>query len=547
MGGFITFLVALAVTTILIPPLTRIAAPLKFIDLPDFRKAHTGAVPRIGGVAILLGSLAAILIGLDVKPGILAFLASIVVLSVFGLLDDRFDLNPRTKLLGQLIAAAIVVIWGDLTISRLPFIGDSLPPIASVPLTILVLLVTTNAINLSDGLDGLAGGVALLTLGTIAMLAQLAQAWHVVILAIAVIGSILGFLRYNTHPATVFMGDTGSQFLGFAVGVLSIELTQQAAPALSAVLPLMLLGLPIVDTFMVMVLRLRQGKSPFSADRNHIHHKLLQLGFEHYEAVGIIYLVQALFLGAAFGLRYQEDVLVLVVYLAISAFVALAFHVARTMGWRVRSDAIEKQDVPLTRRMLWLRSGDRLSRWALAYVGAVVAAYLAIAIVHAQRISSDVGIMALGLGGVAAIWCFLRRDIPLTNSERIVIYVICVVGVYLMQTNPPLAFMRGKTEQVLFMTLVIASSISLRYSSAPTGFRFTPLDILVLPLVLILPQVFDLGGHGNINWPLALAKLVVMFYAVELFLAKLKKGWWFVRVVMIILLFSAGLKGVAGY
>ena len=148
----------------------------------------------------------------------------------------------------------------------------------------------TNAINLSDGLDGLAGGVTFLSLAAIAVLTYIAvDAGFMLLATMSIMGSILGFLRFNTFPARIFMGDGGSQFLGFSAGVLAILLTQSSNTALSPALPLLILGLPILDTLMVMGERIYEGRSPFVADRKHIHHRLLALGFHHYEAVVTIY------------------------------------------------------------------------------------------------------------------------------------------------------------------------------------------------------------------------------------------------------------------
>jgi UDP-GlcNAc:undecaprenyl-phosphate GlcNAc-1-phosphate transferase len=162
--------------------------------------------------------------------------------------------------------------------------GALLPAWVAVPLTVVAIIGVTNAINLADGLDGLAGGISLLSFCCIGYLAYLEGDISVGLAALAFIGAIFGFLRFNTHPATIFMGDTGSQLLGFAAITLSLALTQRQT-ALSPLLPLILLGFPVLDTLTVMITRILRKRSPFSADRNHFHHNLLDLGFRHPESV----------------------------------------------------------------------------------------------------------------------------------------------------------------------------------------------------------------------------------------------------------------------
>lgn len=230
-----------------------------------------------------------------------------------------------------------MVVWlGGVAVERLPgFESREIPPFVSYPLTVFFLLGTTNATNLSDGLDGLAAGLSLLSLACIASLADLAEGDELVFTSLAIIGATLGFLRYNTHPAMVFMGDTGSQFLGFSLGVLVLMLTEQVNTALTPGLALPILGLPIIDTLMVMTQRMAEGRSPFKPDKSHFHHKLLALGFDQYEAVLAIYAVQSLFVVSAYLFRYESYWLIAALYLALSAAVVLFYPLARKFGWRL--------------------------------------------------------------------------------------------------------------------------------------------------------------------------------------------------------------------
>ena len=297
---FAAFIVALAMTMALIPPLIRFAGKLQLLDQPGDRKVHVAAIPRVGGVAMVLGALLPLLLWVPLDQEVKSLLAGIGILFVFGVLDDRGDLDYRLKFLGQFLAAIVVVGYGGIVIEVVPFFGlDPVSPWFSMPLTVIAIVAVTNSINLADGLDGLAAGTMLLSLAGMGLLAYLADGLDILIVMLAVMGAVVGFLRFNTYPARVFMGDTGSQFLGFAVVTLLIILTQQTNPALNPALPLLLLGVPLFDTAFVIIRRIYYGKSPFVADKNHVHHQLLALNFDHYEAVVIIYLAQALFVVSA--------------------------------------------------------------------------------------------------------------------------------------------------------------------------------------------------------------------------------------------------------
>ncbi len=298
---FSAFLVALVVTMALIPPLMRVAERLSVVDTPNERKVHTGAIPRIGGMAMVVGACVPIILWLPHNTTVMAFLSALLILLVFGAWDDSKELDYRLKFLGQFLAVFVIIFWGKVSIAVLPFAGmDPVPVWLSIPVTVFFLVGVTNAVNLSDGLDGLAAGVTLLSLGAIALLAKLADDHEIITTCFVIAGTIFGFLRYNTYPARIFMGDTGSQFLGFTVGVLAVMLTQQVNTALNPWLPLFLVGLPIVDTLFVMTKRISEGRSPFAADKGHMHHRLLSMGLAHYEAVSVIYVTQLAFLLAAF-------------------------------------------------------------------------------------------------------------------------------------------------------------------------------------------------------------------------------------------------------
>src|SRR5512139_3569622 len=282
-----TLLFSVFITIALIPITARVAGRIHLVDLPNERKVHSIPVPKSGGIAIGIGALVPLFFWIQLEDFFRWYLIGSGIIILGGFIDDVRGLGHRTKFAAQTLAA-LVVIFPDVvsidSVGTLLAEGVLLPHWLSVPLTLVAIVGVTNAINLADGLDGLAGGVSLLTFCCIGFLAYLVQDRMIALLSIAMAGAILGFLRFNTYPASIFMGDTGSQFLGFSAIVLSLRLTQDN-PALSPLLPLLIMGFPVLDTIVVMAQRVQERRPLFSADRNHFHHRLMRLGFYQTESV----------------------------------------------------------------------------------------------------------------------------------------------------------------------------------------------------------------------------------------------------------------------
>lgn len=512
---FLVFVVAMSVTMVLIPPLLRVAGRLHFLDQPSARKVHSRPVPRIGGLAMVVGTLLPLAVVLNPTSTVIAFMVGAVILLVFGTWDDRRDLDYRLKFLGQLLAIAVVVFAGDVRIESVTLDArESLPEWIALPLTILFLLGITNAINLSDGLDGLAGGTTLLCFCAIGLVAYASGDLMVCSVAVAVIGGLLGFLRYNTHPARVFMGDGGSQFLGFSVGVLAVLATQNPETAASAALPVLLLGLPILDTLMVMTQRIAERRSPFSADRNHLHHKLLALGFDHHEAVIVIYLLQfALFLLAYF-LRFESDLLILSLFGLFALAVIYTLYRSQVTGWRLQRALQPGSSTPLAEHIRWLRQPNRLPQWALIFIACVVPAYALYVIMRASPVSVDLAWLALALAVFAALALPWFGESEASWFGKGVMYTSAVLIVYLDQTSMA---MHLPWEMVTFGLLAAAVVIRFRLSH-DRRFEVTPLDVLVIFIALVVPNLptsFNLPA----GLPAGIAKITVLLYAIEMIMA----------------------------
>lgn len=515
------FIISLVVTMLLIPPVMKWATSIGAIDIPNHRKVHTKAVPRVGGIAMVAGTVISVLLLTELDKQILAIISGFIVIWGFGLWDDKSDLNYKTKFFGQLLAVLIVVMWGDVVIHSFPFIDGSLPEYLAIPFTVFALVGITNAINLSDGLDGLAGGTSLITVSMVALLAYDAGGDTVVLISMAVAGSILGFLRHNTYPARLFMGDTGSQFLGFSLGVLVIILSQSVNSAMSPLIPLIILGLPILDTVAVMVQRIYEHRSPFSPDKNHMHHKLLALGFDHYEAVFIIYLVQSSLIAFAYFSLYESDALLTITYLVISIFVLGVFHVAGISSWKLRSNDVNNHSY-LRTLISYLNGKGWLTTLPTKLLVLIVPLLLLLSVFFTENVERDMIVLATVLMAVMCVSLFFNVSVS-RLVEKGVVYIVAVMAVYLMPENSNYY----NIINILFAFLLIAFVLRVRFSRDKT-FVVTPLDYLVIILVIIVPNLPEVH-LDNSNIGEMAVKLVVLFYASEAVLGLGKKSWNFMR------------------
>ncbi len=295
-------LVAAAMSFLLTPLVRRVAVRFDAVDLPGHRRVNTSPIPRGGGVAVAtsfivvsLGLLwvSAISPFMSIPPSIdgrelVGLLLGGALAAAFGVIDDALDLRARWQFVGQLALALFAIACGFLVDfinnpvgpDRLHFFG----PIA-IGFTVLWIAGMINSINFIDGLDGLSSGIGLiaaLTLGAISLTTQVGQPF-VAVLCFALAGSLLGFLRWNFHPASIFVGTSGVMFLGYTLALLSILGTAKVAVAM------LVLGVPIIDAFWIIVRRILQGRSPFSPDRGHLHHRLLDVGLSHRQTVLLIY------------------------------------------------------------------------------------------------------------------------------------------------------------------------------------------------------------------------------------------------------------------
>ena len=334
---FVSFILAFIVAFSATPIAKKISFKIGAVDVPkDDRRMHKKPIARLGGLAIVAGFLVSILFTVvsalfditnlfTVNIQLLGMLAGILIIVGVGIVDDIKPLRAKLKLVFQLLAALIVVFTGTrIEYVTNPFsnIGVSqLSPFVYYPLTIIWIVGITNAINLIDGLDGLAAGVSSISSLSLFFVSVIRGDIGMAILTAALAGSTLGFLPYNFNPAKIFMGDTGATFLGFALGVISIQGTLKSYTAIAIAVPLLVLGLPLFDTIFAIIRRLIKGKPIMEADRGHLHHRLIDMGLSHKQSVVVMYTASGTLGLCAIVLANKGAVSAIMLVIAVSVFV----------------------------------------------------------------------------------------------------------------------------------------------------------------------------------------------------------------------------------
>jgi UDP-GlcNAc:undecaprenyl-phosphate GlcNAc-1-phosphate transferase len=304
----VAFSVALIVAFFSTPIARRVAVRSGAVDVPkDGRRVHKKPMALMGGLAIIIGFVLAVFFGFAsrdfakfmeslAQPQILGLIFGALIIIALGIIDDIRPLRARVKFPFQVLAAIIVVATGTrITSITKPFQGIGMPYILGETLAFLISVLwiagITNAINLIDGLDGLAAGVSGIAALSLFIVAVIRGEDAIALISVSLVGAIFGFLPFNFNPAKIFLGDTGATFLGFILATLSIEGTMKSVTALALAIPILVLGLPIFDTFFAILRRISNGKPIGQADRGHLHHRLLDMGLSHKMSVIILYVI----------------------------------------------------------------------------------------------------------------------------------------------------------------------------------------------------------------------------------------------------------------
>ena len=325
--------VAAVVSFVSTPLVKQLAYKVGAIDVPkDNRRMHKTPIPRLGGLAIFLAFLLSVLIFAKIDRQMQGILLGAVMIVVLGVLDDIMALKALPKLIVQIAAAGIAVYHGC-TIQFISnpnvFSGATYLNLGwlSIPITIIWIVAITNAVNFIDGLDGLAVGVSAISTASLTVIALLVAENNIAVILCALFGACLGFIPYNMNPAKIFMGDTGSTFLGYILACLSVQGLFKMYAIISFAVPFLILGLPIFDICFAFLRRIAKGQNPMTADRGHVHHRLIDMGFSQKQAVAISYMLTAILGLAAVLLTSSGELKALILIAAVLVVGAIGVKV----------------------------------------------------------------------------------------------------------------------------------------------------------------------------------------------------------------------------
>ncbi|HVO66076.1 MAG TPA: MraY family glycosyltransferase [Syntrophales bacterium] len=544
---FSTLLLSVFITVSLIPSMTKLAASMKAVDFPNPRKVHTQPIPRIGGLAMAIGASIPIVLWTRADDFVNAYLMGSGILVIFGLVDDMRGLGYKAKFTGQLMAALIAVFYGGVRIESL---GTLLPGVELLPewfavsLSVLAIVGVTNAINLADGLDGLAGGISLLGFCCIGYLAYVEGSNVVLLLSLALAGAIFGFLRFNTHPASLFMGDTGSQLLGFSAIVLAIKVTQGNTP-LSPVLPLLILGFPILDTLTVMVERVREGRSPFSPDKNHFHHRLMRLGLYHAEAVFTIYLIQALMIVSVILFKYYPDWMLMISYTLLSALIITGFIVADRTGFQL--ERFPLIDHAIKGKLRRIKDENWIIRISFGISKVVIPLFLLLSCLIPADVPWHISIIALCFSVlILAIRAFAKKYMGF--CLRFVIYLSVPLVLYLIEEGRA-AWISAQMltfYHLSFGIIALFVILTVKFSRRAKGFRVTTMDFLIIFIAVVVPNLPDQSIRSHYLGFLAV-EIIVLLFGYEVLLTELRGKFDSLAVITAATAGVVALRGFIGF
>ena len=517
-----TLLISIIVTIALMPYSKELACRLQAVDKPNHRKVNDRIMPKCGGMAMAAGSMTPVMLWAPMTPYNKGLLIGTLIIVLFGIADDIKDLSPQMKLLGQLLATLFAIFIGGYKISNLgSFLpaGMILSDWLALPLTILVVVGVTNATNLSDGLDGLAGGLALLIFLCIGYLGIIQKDWFVAMVSIAIGGAVFGFLRFNSHPAQLFMGDAGSQLLGFVAILLSIKLTQETSQY-SVSLPLIIIGLPILDTLTVMIKRLIKGTSPFAADRSHFHHQLMGIGLYHSEAVLVIYFIQAALIVFAVVYHQINDWIILAVYLFFSFTVVGSLHHFEKIGYKVNRDKFINK---IKRKLQPLKDRGQAIKIVFGIVKIGVPSLLLFNALFPSPGEDHYFVYSGGLLLLLVLARFLKTHF-LDRVIKLGIYLLtpfviyhCDQGLYLYMNQTFIVL-----YNLLYLLLMIAVLFTMRLTRRTHGFKSSTMDFLVIFVILLIPNLPD-ATIGGYHLGLVAVKAVILYYSYEVLVGEIRK------------------------
>jgi UDP-GlcNAc:undecaprenyl-phosphate GlcNAc-1-phosphate transferase len=509
------FFPALLLSLWLTPVVIRYSFRLNAIDLPNDRKVHKKAVSRLGGAAMVAGLVLPLAFFSPLDRTMSAFLAGVFLITATGILDDVYRIPPVAKFAGQIAAAGAFVYLSGISIREF---GDlfgmgeisvgRLGPIA----TIVCMVGVMNALNLSDGLDGLAGGIGAIACIFFGLFAYLGADWAPLWILLALLGSLFGFLRYNTYPANLFMGDTGSLLLGYTLSATAVMLVQggRAGMHLSPSMVAGVLALPITDTLLVMSRRARWGQNPFLPDRTHLHHRLLDLGFPHSVVVPILYLGAGVFGVQAWFLREAPDWGQFAAVVILAVLFHGAVYALQRFGFRWKGG--EASVPPRTDAD---RTGmARVMGKSMRLAAGVIAIGLSIPIVALPTVPPAIGGIAMAVLVFVAVLFPWRAQRSMPSVAYGLMWFACLCLLALLQAAPGSAAWVPAYLAVLSAVVLLWVLLKMKYRGHRQIVRISSFELLLLGIALFVALVMVPAlrmGDGLRNMLLAVSLESVAF------------------------------------
>lgn len=401
---------AIFLSMLLMPITSRLAQKIGAIDIPKLRSIHTTPKPRMGGIAISISFVIICLIFLPVNAFFIAFLTGLIAIVITGAIDDIMEISPGWKFLGQFLSATLFVYLSGMQVEYIGdilSIGDIELGKTSVIFTVFLLVGIINALNFADGLDSLAGGISVIALVFLGYFAWSVDREWLMIIAISLIGAIIGFLRHNSYPTRVFMGDSGSMMLGYVLGVMLVSLSH-TAPQLPLSALAMVIALPLFDTLSVMTWRISSKNSPFLSDRTHLHHRLIDIGLSHPTVVSVIYLAMFAFGLLAIMLQSKPDWVIFLSLISAGLLVFSWFLFVRRTGIRSKKWTIHYFD-KFRQSDIYKLIAHWLDRWHSIGISILLALLLPALLAPLLGLSGSKVLMLFGLAVLLVFFSFRTR------------------------------------------------------------------------------------------------------------------------------------------
>jgi UDP-GlcNAc:undecaprenyl-phosphate GlcNAc-1-phosphate transferase len=519
---FYAFLVALLTVLLMIPSISRLAVSIGILDKCDEeRKIHTGDIPRLGGFAIFFAFTLSAILSCNFDMPAKGILAGGIIIFLTGLADDLTGLTPRQKFAGQFIAVGVSVLIGGryvTTLGDLFGFGEIVLGYAAIPFTMVAIVGVINAINLLDGLDGLAAGTAGIIAICFSILAYHTGNGSLLVMLVCFLGAVFGFLKFNTFPAQIFMGDSGSLFLGYCLGNFAVMLVTASGGHISPMAPVIVLIIPIFDTLYVMVNRALSRQKLFTPDRRHLHHRLLSLSFKHHVVVTVLYGVSYLF---GFVALYAHEAPTYLLFYGLFGVCMLLYLGLGVVERSERFQTVGAYQLRISlfpgRQRQWLHATsaklDDLIRYLLLFI--IITSSI-IPIPDRNQIVLVATFMLLLSQGLIFL-----SDNSGNRYLLLLLFVNLTYIIYYMENNYRSFAIAGIPFQVLsgvlFILLFALVLFKLIVKGAPLSFLDTPLEYLILFLAIsvpLIPQPFQ-GDHHLL---VVTGKSIILFMAYKLIL-----------------------------